>query len=481
MMTGSKINPFQNPGSWQVPEQLLALNKPTPELLADFIHGCSPDPATRTVATTALVLSLWQLQGRAFTPEVPSMLLLHAGESTDDPIDQFIRGLVYNAEENKPRVQTQGAFMGVPIDRAPTAMENAFLKRQTLGRDLPTDGSDRYYEAKGAEERFHAARVTAHGHGSSRPYTTAWHPEFGLLTDEDDQLILRLNGEPDRAAFCSDVVNDTGKLAFAKGVGPNLCMVKKSVSLSGSLTPGNWKGQTVGMSIALGWPLFALPHSADAPLTTGNETALQSLAMIWKNANILPVSASQRLPVSYWVEAYQTALRRRLAMLPATYEYAVLQAVHQLDGVCDRIVNFAGGSEAGLEERVALCQDLYQHALRGMVLGIVGLSWHGYGLYLGMEGEPLRAEAVKLLEYLRGRGPTSKSAILQNCHLKKHQRDVLLEHLAAEDLVRVDGATVTATTFSEFVRALYKREEFPQVTNHWAEVGEGRKATKASV
>ena len=32
----------------------------------------------------------------------------------------------------------------------------------------------------------------------------------------------------------------------------------------------------------------------------------------------------------------------------------------------------------------------------------------------------------------------------------------------AEDLVRVDGATVSATS-SEFVRALQKREEFPQV------------------
>ena len=131
-MTGSNINPIPNPGSWQAPEQLLALDQPAHEVLADFIHGCSPDPATRTVATTALVLSLWQLRGHAFTPEVPSLLLLHAGESADDPIDKLVRDLVYDAAENKPRVQKKGAFMNVSVDRAPTAMKNAFIKRQAL-------------------------------------------------------------------------------------------------------------------------------------------------------------------------------------------------------------------------------------------------------------------------------------------------------------------------------------------------------------
>ena len=257
-------------------------------------------------------------------------------------------------------------------------------------------------------------------------------------------------------------------------------MVPKSVSLSGSLKPRDWKGQTVGMSITFGWPLFALPHFADVPLEKDNQTPLSCLAMIWNSAPIFPVFASPCLPASNWVADYQTALRRRLKMLPAPYEFAVLQAVHQLDGVCDRIVNFAGGSEAGLEERVALCRDLYQHALRGMVLGVVGLSWHGPGLHLAPESEPLRVKALKLLKYLRKNGATSKGVILQNCHLKKHQRDNLLQQLAAEDLVRVDGATVTATTFSEFVRALHEREEFPQVTNHWAALRESQKDSKVS-
>jgi len=66
-------------------------------------------------------------------------------------------------------------------------------------------------------------------------------------------------------------------------------------------------------------------------------------------------------------------------------------------------------------------------------------------------------------------------------HKQPLKKQIPINHLAAEDLVRVDGATVSATTFSEFVRALYNREEFPQVTNHWAKVQESRKVTKASV
>ena len=187
--------------------------------------------------------------------------------------------------------------MHAPIDLAPKVMKNAILKRRALGRDNPAGGSNKYYEAKNAEEKFHAARVTAFGSGRCRPYANAWHPEYGLHTEEDDQIILRLNDEKDRTAFYNDVINEPRKLVFAEGIGRHLFMVPKSVSLSGSLKPRDWKGQTVGMSITYGWPLFALPHFADVPLEKDNQTPLSCLAMIWNSAPIFPVFASP-LPAS---------------------------------------------------------------------------------------------------------------------------------------------------------------------------------------
>ena len=58
--------------------------------LAEFLQGCSADASTRTIATTALVLTLWQMAGRHMTSRLPSMLLVNSSEAPTDPIDAFI-------------------------------------------------------------------------------------------------------------------------------------------------------------------------------------------------------------------------------------------------------------------------------------------------------------------------------------------------------------------------------------------------------
>jgi hypothetical protein len=40
--------------------QLDGLTAPKHRVLADLVHGCSPDPEVRTAATTALALGTWQ-------------------------------------------------------------------------------------------------------------------------------------------------------------------------------------------------------------------------------------------------------------------------------------------------------------------------------------------------------------------------------------------------------------------------------------
>ena len=49
--------------------------------------------------------------------------------------------------------------------------------------------------------------------------------------------------------------------------------------------------------------------------------------------------------------------------------------------------------------------------------------------------------------------------------LKKEPRDAIVRILAREGLLRVDGKMLTASTYSEFVAALYVQKDLPQVVD----------------
>ena len=276
--------------------------------------------------------------------------------------------------------------------------------------------------------------------------------------------------------------SDPGKLASPMGVGPQLFPVVKSVSLSGSLSReliGNNRRRTlVSNLLSLSRPVFLLPHVGNDDFKVANLPSLVALAETWRHAPIQPVSTSRSLPSSVWVRIYQNALRKRLALLPHDYEFAVHQALRQLDGVCDRIVGFAGRNGAALDDLVALVRDIYGHALRGIALSVAGLSWFGLGIYLGEEFEPLRNKTLRLLKQLRTVGPVSMTELLKNHHFNKRERDALLARFVEEGLVRVEGKEVMATTYREFVERLHASAEFPPVVNCWPELQKQLAAAK---
>ncbi len=365
-MTG---NPFSPQHAWPIPEKLRQLDRPMHEALADFIHGCSPDPATRTAATTALVLSLCQLGGRALTLQPPSMLLIRPAGDGPDPIDDFVRTLIHDETENEPRVQTSGLFIHTPIDRAPRAMQDAVLTRQKLGERISPGDYINQQEAEAAEEKFRAAQVTGHGYGRSRSYGKAWHPDYGLLTDADDQLILRLNDDEDRSGFCRDLWEEPGKIISPQGIGANLFPASKTVSISGALTADLCTGKLAGMMLASGIPVFVVPHLADAPLREIDLNVLPCFAKIWQSHHLKRVEAALRLPASDWVRRYHLALRERLAVLPISAMFPALQAIHQLEEICKRIVGVALGPLTNIADAYKKCPDVMATLARVVVLG----------------------------------------------------------------------------------------------------------------
>jgi hypothetical protein len=200
------------------------------------------------------------------------------------------------------------------------------------------------------------------------------------------------------------------------------------------------------------------------------------LAYTWRHADIASVRTSPRLPASDWIRAYRDALRKRLNLLPDDYGFAIQQALRRLDGVCDRIVSFAGLLGAEEWELAALIRDLYGHTLRGIVLSVAGLSWFGLGLHLGPECELLREKTFKLLRSLQSGTKVSLTDLLKNYHLNAQERDALLDRLEGERLVRREGKEVLSSTYREFVEGLYTREEFPPVKDCWPDLQEQLKA-----
>jgi hypothetical protein len=440
------------------------LSEPAHQVLSKLIQNCSPDPATRTATAAALVLTLWQQRADVLTQHVPSLILLNAGEAVPDPIDDFIA--TFTRGGINPEPQSSKDRFGILIDpeRAPRIMAYAAIERRRLGPASKHDHQDQK-SASVLEGRYHDAKRIAYGTGTARAYSKAWSDELGFVTDENDVLIARLNEASDRAAFRNDVLTDPGKLRDPIGIGRAMQTVRKKVSVSGSLTEDLWDEELVMGTIKLGLPTIFVPHTTREPLAVSNPRALNVFPAIWHSAPVSRAITSLELPEMGWFKAHTEDIRRRLHLLPGSgsYEFAVLQTLRQLSSVCSLIARHAGNNyTAKVADNVALFVDLRTRAFRGITLGVAALAWHCLGFDPGCP----REKAVKVLRDLRTNGPLSRNEIRRKHHLEsKQQRDIVLERLAAEDLVRIDGQTVTAATFEEFVTALYSRPGLPEAVD----------------
>ena len=146
----------------------------------------------------------------------------------------------------------------------------------------------------------------------------------------------------------------------------------------------------------------------------------------------------------------------------------------------NEVERLRGASQGDLAELVAPLGDENANIrwLAGSSLTKIGglVVVNLLGAYLQSNpGDTARGEALRVLGYLRDKAPMTKSELLRRAHLDKGLRDTLLGRFAAEGLVRVEGKTVTATSYREFVEALYAREELPQppdLQRALAEMGE---------
>ncbi len=440
-----------------------------PPLLANFLHGSSPDPATRTMAAAMLSLTCWQRTGRSATPALPSVLLVNAGAAAVDPLDALANDLATGLDRKDPAKVGTGAFAGGTPEMALTAVVTSVKLREHLG----TPGPNNQAQIQALEQRFHAARTTGYGSGIAAYYAGAWNKELGWMTDPCDAAILRLDRPEDHAAFREDVRKHPERLIAPQSPGRHLGTMDKSLAISGSLGPKAWDGVLVHDLIDLGLPLFFLPHLASDPLVRGGDPlAMTLLSVALGNfANGVagrpaPIVARSQLMGGDWIRHYERVLRSRLRELPGAYEFAVLRAVRELGPVCAMIVEEAAAPGTPTRDLVKICGDLHEMAFRGIVIGVASLAYHGLGFPTGQAPRAI----LEVLSHLREAGSLSRRDLLRKYPvLKSESRDRLLARLAAEGLIALGPRQITAVPLADFIRALHQRPEFPEPRYLWPE------------
>lgn len=445
------------------------VTQPMIRVLGDFVSGWDADARTATVTT--LVVSLWQISGRGMSHISPSLILLNATSSEPDPIDSLAALLVNeDPEVTAPGRHRDGAYANCDPQYAASTMAIAIEQAAKLN---PASEYDRQ-ELLGLESLYFAAQHSGFGTGRSRPYSKAWHECFGLITPGNNQLILRLESDDDRFEFRRHLREGSADLTHPTGYGARLREVVKHISISGSLDPDLWDGEMARKMVGFGLPFVFLPHTVVKPPAIPNPRVFGLLPSLIAKRFTTPVEEPANLMPDEWTANYGRILRRRLRELPSAYEYSMQRAVRQLFPVCKRLASTASKWSPGdtAAERDALFLDLYRNTLRGMVIGVAGLAWHGIGFDPGCD----RNKAVTALRNLRKDGSVSLSDLLTGARLTKEERDSLVERFAAEGLLRVEGKRVTAATYEEFVTFLYACPEFAPPPGEWAALQEKRAA-----
>jgi hypothetical protein len=433
--------------------------KPKPDIeppaLADFLHTSSPDPATRTMAAAMCALSHWQVCGRTMTPTLPHMLMVNAGGAATDPLDGFADDFPVGLQRREPMDTGVGSFLGGTPEMVRTSMNLHLRLWQIMKEETPWKVS----EIEGHKEVFNDAKITGFGSGRVARYAQAWDDQFEWVTGPTDELVLRLNQPADHEAFRRDVLTRPWRLLEPPGLSVALTKTTKSVVLSGSLNGAQWDEAIVQKLVGLGLPVLFLPHLAQTPLWVSDRFGMGALGATLAHRDWKPLVAAIHLPATDWFVHYEELLRARLHTMPTGYEFSVLQVVHQLGKVCARIAQHHATPDMPRNVISAMYMDLHAMAFRGIVIGVTGLAYH----CLGFEAGCPRETAVKMLHHLRATGPLRRRDIQRKFpHIIKEQRDDVLERLAAEGLLTLEGREVTAVSLADFVRSLHASPEFPE-------------------
>lgn len=427
------------------------VSEPIHQVISNLINHSSKDEDTCCVVSLAFTLTLWQLCGTKMTHHVPSTMLVSSGDSGKDPIDCLIKSLIDDgdplpseAEKNELRLRPEQVEPYLAATIAESKSLDPLLHIDPRAREAAVDHSKNFMKA---------LKLLIPG-GKIKSYADAWHKKYGLISESDDEVMLRLNTKKDFEAFIKDVLSNRNKLFYPQGIGFfDFQMVDKVCSFSGALSLDHWNDSFVDSIIGLGLPIIFLPHTATHPLKKPNAPAVKYLeAMLTRHPERNAITSLCVTPDSC-LESHMREIRQRLHCLPGngTYEFAILQVLHQIEDVCLLITRVV---QASLQDEQHLHWDLYNRAIRAIYIGVVALGWHALGFELGCP----RPLARKILKRLRTKGPMRTEELQKFASLSEGEWDAFLRSFSSEGLIKVETGTVRAESFDDFIRSIHTRD-----------------------
>ncbi|MGJ8724621.1 MAG: hypothetical protein ACSHYB_08695 [Roseibacillus sp.] len=440
-------------GNFTIPDKLKKLSEPSLDALLEFATSCSEDPDTRTLVVTAAVLSFWQLAGERTAGTFPSLVLINDSTTLQSHAVEAAKRLLTLQSDNTPHVQKEGPFAFGAIEDAPVRMATAvkdYNHSLKLTKGIPGSKTATHYRGD-----FYAAQRTGYGYGRSRPYASSWDEHFGLISDQDSIVTLRLETDED-ITLLKQNLRDKKTLLPPEGFGRPLAMVPKRIALAGSLSVEQWDFVTTSHLLTLGLPIIPLPDISKGTLIDSNWPHLENLATMWPQTQVSQIGPISRYSIKSESDRLYERLRQRLHLLPADYEFAILTLVRELYSMCYSLVGLAA-SQSPKESFPKIDETIYKlygETLRGITLGVESLTWHGLGLPASHPPELIS----KTVQMLREQGPLSLRELQRTARLPSSAaRDEILASLVDVGAVRIQDKTATAAPFSEFSARLYGR------------------------
>ncbi len=419
--------------------------------LVKFIHGCATHPGSCAQLVLGLLVALWQTAGPALGHRVPWLLTV-SGDENRDPLQDFLRLISLGVSSGTGPCGPFGNFKFARPRDIEVALEQMIREHGRLHEQHPELARD---YARRNRSKFQEGIHSIHIGGLNARYGLAWQPGLGLVTDQDNHVILHLEEDDDWKLFLEHLTNDREMIAESLGINYELMVQSKSYTVAGHVPVSRWDPQLCDLLLET-QPVICMPHAA----ALQSEWDKLDLLLFATRFRDLCMSRAFR-PLNVRIESFQAGfgrsierqLRQRLLDCPSGHGHVIGIIIRQLRGLCQLTAAVASAKRGGFraaegEDNIDLARDLLGLALAGLLISVRALGYHLHGIPLPVP----QAQARKILNHIRGRQSLRRRELQRDLHLNKQALDPVLEVLAAEGLVRPEGNQVLAVELADYLK-----------------------------